>query len=86
MASPRSPEGVAARKVKAAIDSLDLDPSVFAYIFVDDNPVIQAQMFRMVIALIDQWAKEFEKGNQEFYTLDAMRLRDTIDAFQMEVR
>jgi len=81
-----SPEVTAARKVKGAISTLDLDPTLFAYVFVDDNPVIHARMMAIMVALIEQYAREYEKGNMYMYATDAMRLRDTIDAFQMGVR
>lgn len=57
---------------------------MFAYIFVDSNPVIQQRMFDIVIALIEAWASEYAgKGVVEDYAVDAMRLRDTIDTFQI---
>jgi hypothetical protein len=81
-----SPEVTAARKVKGAISDISLDPTIFAYVFVDSNPVVQARMFAIMVALIEQWAAEYSKGTIEQYAVDAMRLRDTIDQFQMGVR
>lgn len=86
MAGPRSPEGKAARKFTESIDSINFDPNAFAYIFVNDDPALQERAMMIVKALILAWAREYAmKGNIEQYAVDAMRLRDTMDTFQMEV-
>lgn len=81
-----SPEGKAARGVKNAINAIALDPDVFAYIFVDHDEAMQQRAFDLMLACVEQWSKEYEKGLTTNYAVDAMRLRDTMDAFQMRVR
>lgn len=86
MAGPRSPEGKAAKKFADSIDSMSFDANAFAYIFVNDDPALQERAMTIVKALILAWAREYAlKGVIEPYAVDAMRLRDTMDTFQMEV-
>jgi hypothetical protein len=59
---------------------------VFAYLFVDNDEAMQQRAFDLMLACIEAWAGEFGKGVTADYAVDAMRLRDTMDAFQMRVR
>lgn len=86
MAGPRSPEGKAARKFAESIDRLDFNASAFAYLFVDLDPKMQERAMEVVKALILAWASQYAtKGVMESYAIDAMRFRDTIDQFGMEI-
>lgn len=81
--SARSTEGKAARRVEEAISPIDFDPSVFAYLFVNRSAIVQQRMFDVIVALIAQYATEYDNGVIEPYAVDAKRLMDTVMAFGM---
>lgn len=76
--------GKAAKKFIESLDSMSFNPVIFGYIIATSNEFIQRRIMSVVRHIIIALANSYDHGNMTDTTRNARRLKDTIDAFQME--
>lgn len=83
--SYRTTEGKIARKLGEMLNVFAFDATTFAYMLkVEAGPALKRRVMDIVIALIKDYADDYDRGiANDQASIDAKRLKDTLDQFKM---
>lgn len=82
--SYKTTEGNAARKLAESLDKMSFDTTGFAQSLISvGGPMLRRRILDIAIAVIKEYASQWQTMTQDEVSRDAMRLNDTLDQFKM---
>lgn len=82
--SNQSLEGRLAKRIAECLANVTFNPAIFAYILTTANQSLHKQIMSLAKNIILAMADRYEAGVIDDSTTDAMRLRDTMNLYDMQ--